>query len=363
MKSKAVYVKDIRSGDKLNETFLAAEKNLAYSQKGSPYLNLRLRDRTGEVDGKIWENALAWDKAFKKGDLVRIQARALSFKNAVQVSIIDLKKVSDAEVELADYFPVAKGNLSGMFAEILAYVGQVKTPCLADLLKAFFNDETLAALFRRAPAAKGFHHVYIGGLLEHTLSVVRLLDLAAAHYRGVNRDLLLAGGLLHDIGKIYEFSYERIVEYSDPGRLIGHIVMGVEMIDAKIAAIPDFPEQISMELRHLILSHHGVLEYGSPKRPKTLEALIVHYMDDLDAKVNAFQEYIREARDEESSWTPYHRLFDRYIYKGCLRPQEDPPKAVLPPEAHLAVEGSPDFSPPAPLLKAGKGTVDDGLLL
>jgi 3'-5' exoribonuclease len=320
---KTIYVKDIKTGDRVSEVFLAAEKNLAYSQKGSPYLNLRLKDRTGEVDGKIWENALAWDKAFKKGDLIRIQARALSFKNAIQLSITDLRKVEDAEVELADYFPVAKGDREAMFAEILAYCGQVKTPCLSALLQAFFQDEKIAGLFRRAPAATGFHHVYIGGLLEHTLSVVRLLDLAAGHYEGINRDLLIAGGILHDIGKIYEFSFERIVEYSDPGRLVGHIVIGVEMVDAKIAAIPDFPEQTAMELRHLMLSHHGVLEFGSPKRPKTLEALIVHYMDDLDAKVNAFQETIRENLDGESDWTPYHRLFDRYIYKGRKQSDED----------------------------------------
>lgn len=313
---KKIYIKDIKTGDKVNEIFLVAEKNLAYSQKGAPYLNLRLKDRTGDVDGKVWENAVDWDKAFKKGDLIRIQARAQSFKNAIQMSIIELKKVADAEVDLADYFPVAKGDRAAMFAEILDYCEQVKSPCLAGLLRSFFKEEKVASLFRRAPAAKGFHHVYIGGLLEHTLSVVRLLDKAAGHYTGVNRDLLITGGILHDIGKIYEFSFERIVEYSDAGRLVGHIVMGVEMVDAKIAAMPDFPEQTAMELRHLILSHHGVLEYGSPKRPKTLEALIVHHMDDLDAKVNAFQEFIREARDEEQDWTPYHRLFDRYIYKG-----------------------------------------------
>ena len=214
-----------------------------------------------------------------------------------------------------------------------------RPPAWSALLQAFFEDETIAALFRRAPAAKGFHHVYIGGLLEHTLSVVRLLDRAAGHYAGVNRDLLIAGGILHDIGKIYEFSYERIVEYSDPGRLVGHIVMGVEMVDAKIAAIPDFPEQTAMELRHLILSHHGVLEYGSPKRPKTLEALIVHYMDDLDAKVNAFQEYIREARDEESDWTPYHRLFDRYIYKGRTSRDEEAERPVAPPDQPFPAGG------------------------
>ena len=329
MTAKTTYVKDIKTGDRVSEIFLAAEKNLAYSQKGSPYLNLRLKDRTGEVDGKIWENALAWDKAFKKGDLIRIQARALSFKNAVQLSIIELRKVEDAEVDLADYFPVAKGDRAAMFNEILAYCGQVKTPCLSALLRAFFQDAKIVELFQRAPAAKGFHHVYIGGLLEHTLSVVRLLDLAAGHYQGINRDLLIAGGILHDVGKIYEFSFDRIVEYSDPGRLIGHIVIGVEMVDAKIATIPDFPEQTAMELRHLMLSHHGVLEFGSPKRPKTLEALIVHYMDDLDAKVNAFQETIREDRDGESDWTPYHRLFDRYIYKGRKQCDED---AGMPPD-------------------------------
>jgi 3'-5' exoribonuclease len=339
VKSKTVYVKDVKTGDKVCEVFLAAEKTLAYSQKGSPYLNLRLKDRTGEVDGKIWENALAWDKTFKKGDLIRIQARALSFKNAIQLSIIELKKVEDGEVELADYFPVARGDLGEMFARILGYVEQVRTPCLSALLNAFFGDGQIAALFRRAPAAKGFHHVYIGGLLEHTLSVVRLLDMAAGHYPGVNRDLLIAGGILHDIGKIYEFSFDRIVEYSDPGRLVGHIVMGVEMVDAKIAVIPDFPEQMAMELRHLILSHHGVLEYGSPKRPKTLEALIVHYMDDLDAKVNAFQEYIRDARDEGSDWTPYHRLFDRYIYKGKTQPDADTGKPPEPPERKPPTDG------------------------
>jgi len=339
LRSKSVYVKDIKTGDKVSEVFLAAEKNLAYSQKGSPYLNLRLRDRTGEVDGKIWENALVWDKAFKKGDLIRIQARALIFKNTIQLSIIEVKKVEDGEVELADYFPVARGDHAEMFAGILGYVEQVRTPCLAVLLRAFFRDEAIVSLFRRAPAAKGFHHVYIGGLLEHTLSVVQLLDQAAGHYAGINRDLLITGGILHDIGKIYEFSYERIVEYSDPGRLVGHIVMGVEMVDAKIATIPDFPEQMAMELRHLILSHHGVLEYGSPKRPKTLEALIVHYMDDLDAKVNAFQEYIRDARDEESDWTPYHRLFDRYIYKGRTPHDAETEKPVIPPDQPFPAGG------------------------
>jgi 3'-5' exoribonuclease len=209
-----------------------------------------------------------------------------------------------------------------MFAELLVIVEQIQTPCLKDLLLAFFRDEQIVKLFKKAPAAKGFHHVYLGGLLEHTLSVIRLLDLAARHYTGVNRDLLLTGGILHDIGKIYEFQYDRLIDYSDAGRLVGHIVMGVEMLDARIAKIEGFPENLAMELRHLILSHHGTLEYGSPKRPKTLEAMIVHYIDDLDAKVNAFQTFTSGTPDSESNWTPFHRLFERYIYKGSSSSDE-----------------------------------------
>ncbi|MBW6485623.1 MAG: HD domain-containing protein [Syntrophobacterales bacterium] len=317
MAAKAIYVKDINTGDRIDDLFIAAEKTLAYSQKGSPYINLRLQDRTGEVDAKIWDNALAWDKVFKKGDVLRVQGRALSFKNAVQVSVTGLQKVNDSEVDIALFLPAAKRDRAEMFKELLGYCEQVKTPCLKALLNSFFQDEKIAALFQKAPAAKGFHHIYIGGLIEHTLSVVGLLKMAGEHYENLDKDLLITGGILHDIGKIYELSYERVVEYSDPGRLIGHIVMGLEMIDERIAAIPDFPKQTALELRHIILSHHGELEYGSPKRPKTLEALIVHFMDDMDAKVNAFQEYIRQPGTQESTWTSYHRLLERYLYKGA----------------------------------------------
>ena len=312
---KNIYIKNIRPGDKVVDTFLVTEKNLAFSQKGSPYLNLRLKDRTGELDGKVWDNATDWERVFDRGDVIRIHSRAVNYKNAVQLSVLSLQKVDDSAVDLADYFPKARGDIEAMFTELLAFVDGIETPCLKALLDAFFRDEKTAALFKRAPAAKGFHHVYIGGLLDHTLSVTKLLDLMTQHYRGINRDLLLTGGILHDIGKIHEYSYDRIIDYSDQGRLIGHIVISLEMVDARIAGL-DFPEQLAMELRHLILSHHGLLEYGSPKRPKTLEALVVHYIDDLDAKVNAFQEYIGGDPNVTSDWTPFHRLFERFIYKG-----------------------------------------------
>jgi 3'-5' exoribonuclease len=315
MKTKTMYIKDLKPGERVSASFLVMEKNIAFSQKGSPYLNIRLKDKTGEVDGKIWENAVEWDKVFKKGDVIQAQGGAVSFKNSVQISITGVKKVDDADIDLSEYLPVAKENRDVMFTDLMAFIEKIGTPCLKALLHAFFNDEKITALFKKAPAAKGFHHVYIGGLLEHTLSVIRLLDQVTNHYPGVNRDLLITGGILHDIGKIYEYSYDSIFDYSDQGRLIGHIVIGIEMVDAKIAALEEFPEHLAMELRHLILSHHGTYEFGSPKRPKTLEALIVHFIDDLDAKVNAFQEFIVDS-DDDSNWTPFHRLFDRFIYIG-----------------------------------------------
>jgi 3'-5' exoribonuclease len=316
LKTKEIYLKDIKQGDKVVSTFLVAEKNMAFSQKGSPYLTVHLKDKTGELDGKVWDNAVEFDRQFKKGDIIFIEGKAASYKNSIQISIVNIKKSAWEEVEPSDYLPTAKADVNGMFNEILAYIGKIQNKHLQELLNAFFQDEKTADLFKRAPAAKGFHHIYLGGLLEHTLSVVRLLEKVAEHYPNLNKDILIAGGILHDIGKIYEFSYDQLIDYSDEGRLIGHIVMGVEMLDKKIDAIPDFSAQLSLELRHILLSHHGEFEFGSPKRPKTLEALVVHYIDDLDAKLNAFETFIAESTNADSDWTAYNRFFERFLYKG-----------------------------------------------
>jgi len=258
-----------------------------------------------------------WDRAFKKGDIIYIEGRALSYRNALQVSIVTIKPCASENIDPADYLPVSKMNTAAMFQDILGYIETLSSEPLKRLLAAFFHDEKTAELFQRAPAAKGFHHIYLGGLLEHTLSVVRLLDRAADHYPHLNRDLLITGGMLHDIGKIYEFSYDSLIAYSDEGRMIGHLVMGVEMINKKIEAIENFPSQLALELRHIILSHHGEFEYGSPKRPKTMEALVIHFMDDLDAKLNAFQIFVdADAANADSDWTNYNRFFERYLYKG-----------------------------------------------
>ena len=289
---------------------------MAFSIKGAPYLNVRLKDKTGELDGKIWDNAMEWDQQFKKGDIIYIEGKAANYKNAIQISIVKVQKSAWEDIDPSDYLPAVKGDVDVMFNDLLAFVENIETQPLQKLLKSFFHHEKTAELFKKAPAAKGFHHIYLGGLLEHTLSVVRLLEKIAAHYPELKKDLLITGGILHDIGKIYEFSYDTIIDYSDEGRLIGHIVLGVQMIDKEIAAIADFPPQTAMELRHIILSHHGEFEFGSPKRPKTLEALVVHYLDDLDAKFNAFQTFMAASNNGDSDWTTYHRFLERFLYKG-----------------------------------------------
>ena len=313
---KNVFVEDIRAGEAIKSTFLVTEKNTAFTQKGAPYINLRLRDRTGDIDGKIWDNAAVLEKLFKRGEVVYITGRAVSYRNALQITVSEVTKVDSAVIHPEDYAPVSRENIDGMFEAFAGYVDTIEDPWLKALLEAFFADDSFVSRFKKAPAAKGFHHAYIGGLLEHTLSTVRLLDMVARHYPMIRRDLLITGGILHDIGKIAEFNYDGMIDYSTEGRLVGHIVMSVEMLDTKIAAIENFPLALAMELKHILVSHHGETEFGSPKRPKTVEALVIHMMDDLDAKINAFHEFIEGSAEADSDWTAFHRFFERFIYKG-----------------------------------------------
>jgi 3'-5' exoribonuclease len=315
---KKIFLEQIKAGDKLNGFFLVEEKSISFSQKGAPYLSLQLKDRTGKVSARVWDNALEMGDNFRKGDIVWIQARAVSFKGVLQLSIVELRAVREEEIDWADYLPAVKGDVDAMYNELMEIINTVTSPHLSALLNAYFADEKIVSVFCKIPAAKGFHHAALGGLLEHTLSVAKLMVIAADHYPRANRDLLIAGGILHDMGKVREFSFQGHVDYSDEGRLLGHITIGLEMLNEKLTAIADFPPRLAMELRHIILSHHGELEFGSPKRPKTIEAMIVHQLDDLDAKVNAFQEHLDQSDLSESDWTSFHRLFERYIYRGSL---------------------------------------------
>jgi 3'-5' exoribonuclease len=242
----------------------------------------------------------------------------------MQLILSELKRVPEEQVHLADFLPETDRDISLMEQELHALVASLRDPDLQRLLNSFFCDCELIAQFRLAPAAKGMHHVYLGGLLEHSLSVAKLVEAIVPLYDNLNRDLLVVGALLHDVGKVREMSYIRSFDYTDEGKLLGHITIGVEMLQERIASLPGFPQELGMLLKHMLLSHHGQYEYGSPKRPKTMEATILNYLDDLDSKINGIRTHIRKEPDNPSRWTSYHRLYDRYFFKeNCLHEDDE----------------------------------------
>ncbi|OGQ01583.1 MAG: hypothetical protein A2Z51_11380 [Deltaproteobacteria bacterium RBG_19FT_COMBO_52_11] len=310
-----VFVNQLKKGHAVESVFLVKEKSLTRTKTGNPYLSLHLADRTGELEGRIWENALDFDTLFAKDDFIKVRAEVDEFQGTLQLRILKLKKCEESEVLLDDFLSKTPFNIEKMFSEIKNIASRVRQPYLQKLLEAFFTDEDFIRKFKMAPAAKGVHHVYIGGLLEHTLSVVQLTLLIGPRYKGINQDLLITSGILHDIGKVAELTFGRAFDYTDSGRLLGHIILTVEMVDEKIRALQGFPETLALSLKHNLLSHHGEYAFGSPKLPMTLEALLLHHLDDLDAKVNGFLAWIEKEKGAPSRWTSYHKLFDRFIFK------------------------------------------------
>ncbi len=312
---KKIFVNEIKENEKVESTFLVKQKSISFTKAGTPYLNLTLIDKTGEVNGKVWELAEKLAKLFQKDDFIKIKSTAVTYQNSLQLNISSIIPLSPSEIDITNFLPQAKNDIEQTFLKLKAIIEEVSNAHLKKLLDLFIADDQLIRLFKLAPAAKKMHHVYLGGLLEHTLSLSNLILQISKHYEGLNVDLLLTGGILHDIGKIHELTYSRSFDYSDSGRLIGHITLGVEMINEKIRLIPDFPQKLAVELRHLIISHHGEYQYGSPKRPKTLEAFILYYLDDLDAKVEEIQSFIQREEENQSKCAGYHQMLERYIYK------------------------------------------------
>jgi 3'-5' exoribonuclease len=310
-----IFVNQLKKGHAVESIFLVREKSLTRTKTGNLYLSLRLADRTGEVEGRIWENALDFSALFAKDDFIKVRAEVDEFQGTLQLRILKLKKCEETEVLLDDFLARTPLNIEKMFSEIKNIASGVQQPYLQKLLEAFIADEEFVKKFKLAPAAKGVHHAYIGGLLEHTLSVVQLILLTGPRYKGINLDLLITSGILHDIGKVAELTFGRAFDYTDSGRLLGHIILTVEMVDEKMRAIPEFPEPLSLSLKHNLLSHHGEYAFGSPKLPMTLEALLLHQIDDLDAKVSAFLGWIEKEKEDPSRWTSYHKLFERFIFK------------------------------------------------
>ena len=334
---KKTYIADIRERDWYEGPLLVRDKITAMAKNGKPYLTLKLMDRAGEVEGRVWERVDEFAERFEKDDFVQVQGKASVYLGKMQLVIQDLARLSAEEVDIADFIPVAKRSVEAMEGDLREKVASFSDPHLKALLEAFLADADFLSRYRTAPAAKAMHHVYLGGLLEHSLAVADLADDICRRYPDINRDLLVTGALLHDIGKISELSYERSFDYTDAGKLLGHIVMGVEMIEAKIRQIPDFPPILATLIKHLLLSHHGQYEYGSPKRPKTMEAVILNFIDDLDAKINGVRSHIEKEPENSGAWTSYHRLYDRYFFKDSS-PAESGEQPVATPDAPAAPE-------------------------
>jgi len=266
----------------------------------------------------VWDRAEEIGKRFDRDDVVEVGGTAIAYQGRVQLKVHDVRRDEGGTKDLSEYLPVTKKGIEPLWKTLQEYIGGVKDRDLARLLAAVFPDppETdVARRFRQAPGGKTMHHDYIGGLLEHTVSVAGICRMLSAHYEGVDADLLLAGALLHDVGKVHELSYEGAFDYTDEGRLLGHLYMGTEYVSRVCADLPGFPPEKTMLVKHIILSHHGELEYGSPKRPKTLEAILLHHVENMDAKATAFSDAIAELR-EGVRWTDYQRMFERYLFSG-----------------------------------------------
>jgi 3'-5' exoribonuclease len=312
---KKIFIDQIKAGENISDIFVLAQKTLSQKRDGSNYLNVAIADKTGSMKGVVWELTDPIAENVISGDVVHIQGRVSEYKESLQIVIKKMAPVAEGGIDPADFMPVTTHNIEVMFDRLVKKTEEIKTTCLKSLMDAFWRDESLAARFKKAPAAKKMHHAYIGGLLEHTLSMAILAERIGGHYSGIDMDLLLTGVVLHDVGKIHEFDYTLAIDYSDAGRLLSHIVIGVQLLEEKLKEIDDFPEETANLLKHMIVSHHGVRDFGSPEPPKTLEAVLLNHIDEIDSKINGIRDFMA-AEDPNAAWTSYHRLLGRHFYKG-----------------------------------------------
>ncbi len=330
LRRKERFLSDLHKNDEVGEIgrggkgeiFLVTEKSLRTTQAGRKYLALEFADRTGRIQASVWgDSAESIDSTIAADQFVEVTGRVATFGGQLELKVSSLKVVADEGVDLADFLPSTRRGAEDMERELQHLVKLIEDGHLRALTRACLEDADLGLRFRQAPAAKQIHHATLGGLLEHTLSVANLCLAIAEHYKPfyqLDKDLLLTAALLHDIGKVREYAWGRSFDYTDEGRMVGHLVIGAGIVAERAATIPGFPPETLLRLRHMLLSHHGQYDWGSPKRPKFPEALALHFADDLDCKLNMIEEFIQaeKQRDPDSHWTPYHRTLDRFFYKG-----------------------------------------------
>jgi 3'-5' exoribonuclease len=339
-------IASLKEGDWVEEIYLVTSKQVSTAKNGVTYLSIKLADKTGEIDGRLWDNADEIAGRFDREDFVRIKGMASTYQGSLQIKMKTLDKIDDSRVDIANFLECSPRNPDEMVKELKTIASSLSNAHLRQLMNAFLNDEQFMVLFKRTPAAKTLHHNYIGGLLEHIVELIALSRDVAKHFPSIDMDLLTVGAFLHDIGKVRELTVRKSIEYTTEGRLIGHISLGYEMIVEKVHAIPGFPAELTMLLKHIMLSHHGEYEFGSPKRPKIQEAIVINYLDDLAAKINNFQATLKKEQIAEGEWTNYSKMHDRYLYRQTDysvspgEPQESEEKRVKGKKAAAGAEAA-----------------------
>lgn len=324
---KEIFVRDLQANQILTTTFLVKSKEVRAKKSGEPYLSLTLGDKSGDLDAKMWENIQEADSTVDRDDFVKVKGMVQVFRNKPQLTIHKLRKCRDDEVDFSDYFPKTTKDVEEMFEELLNIVDSIQNSALRELLMNVLMDESFAEKFKQAPAAKVLHHAWLGGLLEHTLSLCKLCRLVASHYPDIDLDLLLSGAVLHDVGKTEELSYHRSFSYTNEGQLLGHMILELDFINEKISQIDGFPRGLKTLVQHLIISHHGEYEFGSPKLPMFPEALVLHCLDNLDSKLEAMRAILRNDASIDGNWTSYNQMFGRPLFKGFKQNgQENQPR-------------------------------------
>ncbi len=309
-----IFIRDLTPNQTVSTTFLVKSKELRSKKTGGQFALITMADKTGDIVGQWWDNFEESIDTFDRDDIVFVRGLVNVYRNHLQISIHRMRTCLEHEIDPAHYFPTTKYDVEQMFFELLEIIREFKNPYLKQLLESILADETTARKFKKAPAAKTMHHPYLGGLLEHTLSLVKLCRKVGEHYDGIDIDLLQTGAVLHDFGKVDELCYERGFGYTNDGQMIGHLVMETVMVSDHIKLVPGFPEDLRRHLLHLLLAHHGKLEFGSPKLPSTPEALMLAYLDDLDSKIEAMQRLISEPHTA-GDWTRISPMFERPIYR------------------------------------------------
>ena len=311
------YINTLVEGETIRNIYLCKVKRSAETRNGKPYDNLILQDKTGTLDGKVWDPNSGGIADYAENDFIEVFGDVITYNNNLQLNIRQIRKAAESEYVPADFMPTTEKSTDGMYQELLGYIRKIENPYLRQTVEFYFvKNDAFAKKFRAHSAAKSVHHGFSGGLLEHTLSVVKFCEYMAGAYPILNKDLLITAAICHDIGKIKELSAFPENDYTDDGQLLGHIVIGVEMISDAVRNIPDFPEKLASELKHCIIAHHGELEYGSPKKPALAEALALNFADCADAKLQTLTEIFKDKNSND--WLGYNRLFESNLRKTVI---------------------------------------------